>query len=172
MGAAMGNGAINPSEQLRRDEPLLVVEDLRTSFETSGGWLTAVDGVSLTLERGKALGVVGESGSGKTVLSRSIMRLLPKRGVRTEGSVRFNGVDMMQLRPKDLRELWGPQVAMIFQDPMTSLNPVMKIGRQITESLRFHLDMDRSEARETATALLREVGIPEPARRIDEYPHR
>ncbi len=155
-----------------RPRPLLEVEDLRTWFKTTGGWLKAVDGVSLTLERGKALGVVGESGSGKTILSRSIMRLLPRRGVRTEGSVRFDGTDMMELPPKELRRLWGPEVAMIFQDPMTSLNPVMKIGQQIMEGLQIHLGMDKTEARETATALLREVGIPEPARRIDEYPHQ
>ncbi|MEM9033981.1 MAG: ABC transporter ATP-binding protein [Actinomycetota bacterium] len=168
----MTDAATTAAGQGLRTQPLLEVEDLRTWFQTPGGWLKAVDGVSLTLERGKALGIVGESGSGKTVLSRSIMRLLPRRGIKTEGAVRFDGVDMMRLSPKQLRGVWGPQVAMIFQDPMTSLNPVMKIGRQITEGLRVHLDMDKAEARETAVVLLREVGIPEPDRRFDEYPHQ
>ncbi len=152
--------------------PLLEVRDLRTAFETPRGLLRAVDGVSFTLQRGRTLGVVGESGSGKTVLSRSIMRLLPRRGVRTEGQVLFGGQDLAALKPKQLRELWGPEIAMIFQDPMTSLNPVMKIGQQIVESLRVHLDMDRSEAHDTAVTLLREVGIPEPANRFDDYPHQ
>lgn len=167
----MTNGTAPGGPGLGRP-PLLEVEDLHTWFRTPAGWLKAVDGVSLTLERGKALGIVGESGSGKTVLSRSIMRLLPRRGIHTEGAVRFDGVDMTELSPKQLRKIWGPQVAMVFQDPMTSLNPVMKIGRQITEGLRVHLDMDAREARETSVVLLRAVGIPEPERRYDEYPHQ
>jgi peptide/nickel transport system ATP-binding protein len=162
--------AVNDS--LRGEPPLLDVRDLRTSFETGRGLVRAVDGVSFSLHRGSTLGVVGESGSGKTVLSRSIMRLLPRRGVRISGHVLFEGVDLATAGPKQLRRLWGPQIAMIFQDPMTSLNPVMKIGQQIVESLRYHLDMDRNEARETAVTLLRDVGIPEPAKRLDDYPHQ
>jgi len=128
--------------------------------------------VSFTLERGRTLGVVGESGSGKTVLSRSIMGLLPAHNVVRRGTVRFDGQDLTALSPKELRGFWGPQMAMVFQDPMTSLNPVMRVGAQITESLRTHLDVSRSYAAETAVNLLRSVGIPEPAQRMREYPHQ
>jgi peptide/nickel transport system ATP-binding protein len=151
--------------------PLLEVTDLTTHFETPGGIVRAVDGVSLTLERGKTLGIVGESGSGKTVLSRSIMGLLPKRGTIRGGSVRFDGVELMTRSPKEMRDFWGARMAMIFQDPMTSLNPVMKIGKQITESIRHHLDVDRDYATELAVNLLRSVRIPEPERRLRDYPH-
>ena len=153
-------------------EPLLQVRDLKTYFETPGGIVRAVDDVSFTLDRGKTLGVVGESGSGKTVLSRSIMGLLPKRGTIREGSVRFDGVELTELSAKQMRDYWGARLAMIFQDPMTSLNPVMKIGKQITESIRQHLDVDRKYANELAESLLRSVRIPEPERRLGEYPHQ
>lgn len=152
--------------------PLLEVDDLRTWFRTERGTVRAVDGVSFTLERGRTLGVVGESGSGKTVLSRSVMGLLPTQNVVRGGTVRFDGRELSSLAPKELREFWGPQMAMVFQDPMTSLNPVMRIGAQITESLRTHLDVSRSYAGETAVNLLRSVGIPEPAQRMREYPHQ
>ena len=133
--------------------------------------MRAVDGVTFDLDRGKTLGIVGESGSGKTVLSRSIMGLLPKRGTIREGSVRFDGTEIIDLTPKEMREYWGAQMAMIFQDPMTSLNPVMKIGKQITESIRQHLDVDKDFANELAENLLRSVRIPEPEQRLKEYPH-
>jgi peptide/nickel transport system ATP-binding protein len=152
--------------------PLLAVEDLRTHFLTETGTVRAVDGVSFTLERGRTLGVVGESGSGKTILSRSIMGLLPSRNVYREGSARYEGTEVVGLGPSQMRGLWGTEMAMVFQDPMTSLNPVMKVGDQITESLRHHLDMDKGEARETAISLLRSVGIPEPSQRVREYPHQ
>jgi peptide/nickel transport system ATP-binding protein len=152
------------------DGLLLDVRDLRTSFATPRGFVRAVDGVSFTLTRGRTLGVVGESGSGKTVLSRSIMRLLPKTA-QTSGQVLFNGTDIMALKLKQMRTMWGPEMAMIFQDPMTSLNPVMKVGTQIMEGMRVHFKMDKGEARETALALLRDVAIPEPNHRLDEYPH-
>jgi len=152
--------------------PLLQVEDLRTHFLTEGGTVRAVDGVSFTLERGKTLGVVGESGSGKTILSRSIMGLLPTRNVVRTGSAKYEGTEVAGQSHAAMRGLWGTEMAMVFQDPMTSLNPVMKVGNQITESLRHHLDMDKGEARETAIALLRSVGIPEPAQRVKEYPHQ
>ena len=152
--------------------PLLQVEDLRTHFLTEGGTVRAVDGVSFSLERGKTLGVVGESGSGKTILSRSIMGLLPARNVVRTGSARYEGTEVAGQSHAAMRGLWGTEMAMVFQDPMTSLNPVMKVGNQITESLRHHLDMDKGEARETAIALLRSVGIPEPAQRVKEYPHQ
>ncbi|MEZ5170074.1 MAG: ABC transporter ATP-binding protein [Acidimicrobiia bacterium] len=153
-------------------DPLLEVDDLRTAFRTERGTVRAVDGVTFSLERGRTLGVVGESGSGKTVLSRSIMGLLPRHNVVRSGSVRFEGSEIASLNSKELRAFWGPQMAMVFQDPMTSLNPVMKIGKQITESLRTHLDVSRSYADETAVNLLRSVGIPEPERRMSEYPHQ
>jgi peptide/nickel transport system ATP-binding protein len=152
--------------------PLLEAHDVRTWFETPRGLLKAVDGVSLTIQRGRTLGVVGESGSGKSVLSRSLMGLLPRRGVQHSGTIIYNGRDIAGLNKKQRRAMWGPEMAMIFQDPMTSLNPVVKIGRQLTEGLRQHLGMKGNEARQQALALLREVGIPAPSRRIEEYPHQ
>jgi oligopeptide/dipeptide ABC transporter ATP-binding protein len=151
--------------------PLLDVEDVSTQFRTPRGLVTAVDGVSFTLDRGRTLGLVGESGCGKSVLSRTVMGLLPGRNVVRRGSVRFDGIEISALPIGELRRLWGLHVSMVFQDPMTSLNPVVPVGRQITESLRRHLDMDSGEARETALALLRSVGIPEPARRLRQFPH-
>src|SRR3954470_3479491 len=151
---------------------LLEVNDLHTSFKTPRGLARAVNGVSFVLERGQTLGIVGESGSGKSVLSRSIMGLLPKHNVVRNGSVRFEGKELLGLSNVAMREFWGTEMAMVFQDPMTSLNPVLKIGRQITESLVYHLDMDREEASATALALLKSVGIPEAERRLNEYPHQ
>jgi oligopeptide/dipeptide ABC transporter ATP-binding protein len=152
------------------NEPLLVVDDLHTSFRTARGTVRAVDGVSLSLDVGRTLAVVGESGSGKTVLSRSIMGLLPPRDVVTSGTVRFAGRDLSAMSPEQRRRLWGAELSMIFQDPMTALNPVKRIGTQITESLRLHLDMDSREAKSRATDLLRSVGIPSPEERVAWYP--
>jgi oligopeptide/dipeptide ABC transporter ATP-binding protein len=154
------------------DHRLLEVEDLRTWFRTDRGTVKAVDGVSLTLDRGMTLGVVGESGSGKTILSRSVMGLLPARNTIRTGRVRYEGVDIVDYDQHQMRDIWGAEMAMVFQDPMTSLNPVMKIGHQITESLVHHLRMGKSDAKQTAIALLASVGIPEPAQRFDEYPHQ
>ena len=154
------------------DGPLLEVTDLSTSFRTERGIVRAVDGVSFTLQRGRTLGVVGESGSGKTVLSRSVMGLLPARNVIRSGHVLYEGTDIVGYDQKRMSRVWGAEMAMIFQDPMTSLNPVMKIGKQITESLRHHLQVDKDEATQTAIALLSSVGIPEPAQRLREYPHQ
>jgi oligopeptide/dipeptide ABC transporter ATP-binding protein len=151
--------------------PLLEVEDLHTSFRTGRGLVRAVDGVSLTLSRGRTLGVVGESGSGKTVLSRSIMGLLPGSNVERSGTVRFSGHDLTTMSLPELREVWGMQIALVFQDPMTALNPVVRVGRQITESLRLRAGLDRRGAQETAVALLTSVGIPDPERRLRSYPH-
>jgi oligopeptide/dipeptide ABC transporter ATP-binding protein len=158
--------------ELATDMALLEVEELKTAFQTDRGLVRAVDGVTFSLEEGKTLGVVGESGSGKSVLSRSIMNLLQKRGVERSGKVTFDGVETTKLSQKESRKLYGTGMSMIFQDPMTSLNPVVKIGRQITESLRLHFDMNKDFARDTAEELLRSVGIPEPRRRLDEYPHQ
>ena len=151
-------------------EPLLVVEDLHTSFRTTRGTVRAVDGVSFEVHPGTTLGIVGESGSGKTVLSRSIMGLLPARDVVRSGTVTFGGRTLTEMSDTELRSVWGAELSMIFQDPMTALNPVKRIGRQITESLRLHLDMDRKEADRTAVELLRSVGIPSPEVRARWYP--
>jgi oligopeptide/dipeptide ABC transporter ATP-binding protein len=164
-------GGASDDEASAGREPLLIVDELTTRFRTHRGLVTAVDGVSLSLERGRTLGLVGESGCGKSVLSRTIMGLLPRRNVTLGGSVRFDGVEVSALSRTERRRYWGIQMAMVFQDPMTSLNPVVPIGRQITESLRHHLDMRSAEASETALALLRSVGIPEAARRMRQFPH-
>ena len=150
--------------------PLLVVEDLHTSFRTGRGTVRAVDGVSFEVHEGKTLGIVGESGSGKTVLSRSIMGLLPPRDVIRSGTVHFAGHELTAMDDTELRQVWGAELSMIFQDPMTALNPVKRIGVQIAESLILHLDMDKKEAQSTAVELLRSVGIPSPEERVRWYP--
>ena len=151
---------------------LLEVEDLRTVFHTARGDVAAVDGVSLVLHAGETLGIVGESGSGKSVLGRTVMGLVTTGPTTTvSGSVRLDGQDVHAMRAKERRQLWGPKVAMVFQDPMTSLNPVKKIGVHLTEPLRLHQGLDRRAAREQAVDLLRQVGIPEPVRRLGQYPH-
>ncbi|MBI4936263.1 MAG: ABC transporter ATP-binding protein [Actinobacteria bacterium] len=151
--------------------PLLELVDVRTHFATPRGLVRAVDGVSFTLDRGKALGIVGESGSGKTILSRSIMGLLPVQGTHRHGSIKFAGREIGNLGRKQMRSVWGKEMAMIFQDPMTSLNPLMKVGAQIVEPLRIHLGMPKDAAYATARRLLQDVRIPEPDRRLEQYPH-
>jgi len=150
---------------------LLVVDDLRTHFRVPAGVVKAVDGVSLSIARGRTLGVVGESGSGKTVLSRSIMGLNVASNAVTTGSVRYDGEELVGRTPRQMRELWGSEMAMVFQDPMTSLNPVVKVGRQLTEHMRKHLGIGKAEARERAIELLKSVRIPEAEQRFDNYPH-
>jgi oligopeptide/dipeptide ABC transporter ATP-binding protein len=150
--------------------PLLVVQDLHTSFRTGRGTVRAVDGVSFEVSEGKTLGIVGESGSGKTVLSRSIMGLLPPRDVIRSGTVHFGGHELTAMDESQLRQVWGAELSMIFQDPMTALNPVKRIGVQIAESLVLHLNMDKKESRSTAIELLRSVGIPSPEERVRWYP--
>ena len=157
--------AVPPASSL-----LLEVTDLRTTFATPRGPLVAVDGVSLTLNRGETLGIVGESGSGKTVLSRSIMGLLPGRNTFLSGSVRFDGMELVGASQRTLRSIWGPRIAMVFQDPMTSLNPVHRIGRQIAETLRLHLKLSKKVAAQSAVTLLTQVGIPDPKLRAKAYP--
>jgi peptide/nickel transport system ATP-binding protein len=127
--------------------------------------------VSLTLERGKTIGIVGESGSGKTVLSRSIMGLTSASNATITGSVMYDGQELVGRSPKQMRSLWGSEMAMVFQDPMTSLNPVKRIGVQITESMRYHFGLSRKDAYARALDLMNEVRIPEPHRRLDQYPH-
>ena len=150
---------------------LLVVDDLRTHFHVPAGAVKAVDGVSFRLRKGTTLGVVGESGSGKTVLSRSVMGLNTAANAVTTGSVVYDGVELIGKSPKEMKELWGAEMAMVFQDPMTSLNPVVKVGRQLTEHMRFHLGIGKTEARTRAVELLKSVRIPEADERFDNYPH-
>ncbi|MGC9439907.1 ABC transporter ATP-binding protein [Streptomyces sp. WG5] len=152
--------------------PLLSATGVHTAFHTPRGPVQAVDGVSLTVSEGETLGIVGESGSGKSVLGRTLMGLITD-GPRTtvSGTVLIGGKDVHALSPAGRRALWGTDVAMVFQDPMTSLNPVKKVGAHLTESLRLHLGLDRTEARDRAVGLLRQVGIPEPSRRAGQYPH-
>lgn len=152
------------------DRPLLKVDNLKTYFQTGHGLVRSVDGVSFTLERGRTLGIVGESGSGKSVLTQSVMGLLPAHGVVREGTVQFGDIELSSASPNELRDLWGAQISMIFQDPATALNPVVRIGRQVTESLRYHLAMSRQDAKATAIALLRSVGLPEPEERLRWFP--
>jgi len=153
--------------------PLLEVRDLKTYFATDEGEYRAVDGVGLTIGPGRTLGVVGESGCGKSVTALSIMRLVPEPPGRIAGgSVRFDGMDLLTLPPADMRELRGNRVAMIFQEPMTSLNPAFKIGDQIAEVVRRHRGASRRAARERALEMLTRVRIPSPELRLDEYPHK
>ncbi len=132
------NDNIQPQRRHESEEPLLDLVDLKTHFKTERGLVRAVDGVTLSLKRGESLGVVGESGSGKTVLSRSIMGLLPSTAVK-HGSVKFAGQDILGFSAKQMRHLWGAEMSMVFQNPLNSLNPLMKIGKQITEPLKLHL---------------------------------
>jgi peptide/nickel transport system ATP-binding protein len=152
---------------------LLSVEDLRTYFFTQDGVTRAVDGVGFTLAEGETLGIVGESGCGKSVTALSILRLLPPRLGRTvSGAVRFEGRDLLALSEAEMRQVRGDRIAMIFQEPMTSLNPVLTIGDQIAEAVMIHRGSGRSEARERAAEMLRLVRIPDAERRLDDYPHQ
>jgi len=153
-------------------EPLLSVEDLRVEFWTARGTIHAVNGVSFDLAPGETLGIVGESGCGKSVTSLALLGILPRAGRVVSGTARFGGRDLLQLSDRELRRVRGREIAMIFQDPMTSLNPVLTIGRQIREALETHLGMNRSEARARAAELLDRVGIPSARMRIDDYPHQ
>ncbi|HLG48720.1 MAG TPA: ABC transporter ATP-binding protein [Reyranella sp.] len=152
-------------------QPLLSIEAVSVSLPTPRGLLHAVDGVDLAVEAGRTLGVVGESGCGKTMLSRAILQLLPKSAT-LKGRVMFNGRDLARLPAEELRRLRGPELAVIFQDPMTSLNPVLTIGTQIVETLQVHLGLDAANAARRATELLAEVGIPAPGQRLRQYPHQ
>ncbi|WGX95800.1 ABC transporter ATP-binding protein [Nocardioides sp. L-11A] len=152
---------------------LLSVENLETQFVTREGVVPAVDRVSFTLAQGETLGIVGESGCGKSVTSLSLMRLIPSEaGQIAGGVVRFDGADILQMSEQEVRRIRGSQIAMIFQDPMTSLNPVLTVGQQIIEALRLHLKMNKADARKRAIELLEMVGIPSPELRVDDFPHR
>ncbi len=151
---------------------LLEVDDLRVSFFTPRGEARAVDGIRFTIEPGKTLGLVGESGCGKTVTALSLLRLLPPAGRIIGGRILFDGHSLLDLDESEMRAMRGNQIAMIFQEPMSSLNPVFTVGYQIIEAVRLHQKLDRRAAREQAIEMLRLVEIPEPERRIDEYPHQ
>lgn len=154
-------------------DPILEVKNLRTYFRTSGGIARAVDDVSFSVRPGETLGIVGESGCGKSVTSLSIMRLLPMPpGFHPSGEIRFAGRDLLKLSEREMRKLRGDDIAMIFQEPMTSLNPIFRVGAQIGESLRQHRGMSKSDARLEAIKLLERVGIPDPSKRVDDYPHQ
>jgi oligopeptide/dipeptide ABC transporter ATP-binding protein len=152
--------------------PLLEVRDLGVSFRTQDGTVHAVDGVSFTVNRGEVLGIVGESGSGKSVTAMTLMRLILDRNAVFSGEVLFNGRDLMQLSQGDMLQVRGKQISMIFQDPMTSLNPVYRVGWQIDEQLRAHEGLSAKQARRRTLELLAAVGIPNPEARIDDYPHQ
>jgi oligopeptide/dipeptide ABC transporter ATP-binding protein len=151
---------------------LLEVRDLRAVFDTRAGPLRAVDGVSFGVRRGERLGIVGESGSGKSVTALSILGLLPVPPARVTGEALFEGEDLLQLGPRELRRIRGARIGMIFQNPLDSLDPSMTVGRQIEEAILAHSDVRRGIARARAVELLGQVGIPSPARSADEYPHR
>ncbi|MES2248515.1 MAG: ABC transporter ATP-binding protein [Pseudomonadota bacterium] len=153
-------------------EPLLEVDNLRTYFSTLAGTVRSVDGVSYTVRAGRTLGVVGESGCGKSVTALSILRLVPTPPGRHMGAVRLRGTDLMQLSEREMRQIRGNRISMIFQEPMTSLNPVLTVGRQIAETVQLHQKASRAEALQRAVEMLRLVQIPEPERRVNEYPHQ
>jgi peptide/nickel transport system ATP-binding protein/oligopeptide transport system ATP-binding protein len=151
---------------------LLEVKDLRTQFQTRAGVVRAVDGVSFQLDEGELLGLVGESGCGKSITALSVMRLVGAPGKIVGGEIRFGGEDLLAASDARMREIRGDDIAMIFQDPMTSLNPVYTVGEQIAEALRLHRKLGRKQARDAAVEAMREVSIPDPGRRADDYPHQ
>ncbi|MBV8988819.1 MAG: ABC transporter ATP-binding protein, partial [Solirubrobacterales bacterium] len=153
------------------DGALLEVEDLRVYFDTEDGVVHAVDGVSYSVDTGKTLGIVGESGSGKTVSSLTTLGLTRLQGATVSGRIQFEGRDLVGLSDRELRRLRGNDIAMIFQDPLSSLHPFYKVGHQLVEAIRTHQDASRSAARKRAIELLELVGIPDPRRRVDQYPH-
>lgn len=154
-------------------EPLLEVNNLKTHFQTARGKVTAVNGVSFTMNKGEIIGIVGESGCGKSVMSQSIIRLLDHTdSIEYEGEVLFENQDLLKLSPSKLRSIRGDQISIIFQDPLTSLNPVYTIGNQIEEVIRLHQKVSKKEARQKAIDILRLTGIPSPETRVDEYPHQ
>jgi dipeptide transport system ATP-binding protein len=151
---------------------LLEIKNLSVDFKTRSGLFRAVDRVSLTVDQGQVHAIVGESGSGKSVGMLAVMGLLPKTAIVTADALRFDGHDLLQMSARDRRKIIGKDIAMIFQEPMSSLNPCFTVGFQLTESLRKHLDLNRDQARERAAALLEAVGIPSPASRLSSFPHQ
>jgi peptide/nickel transport system ATP-binding protein len=152
-------------------QPLLEVKDLKVHFETEDGVVQAVDGISYSVDRGQALGIVGESGSGKSVSSMTVMGLTRAGNARISGSITFDGKDLLNASASEMRKVRGGEIAMIFQDPLSSLHPFYKIGHQLIEAHRSHNDVSKAQARDRAVEMLGLVGIPDPRRRIDGYPH-
>jgi peptide/nickel transport system ATP-binding protein len=152
-------------------DALLRVEDLRVEFPTEDGVVHAVDGISYEVQHGRTLGIVGESGSGKTVSSLTTMGLTRAQGARVSGRILFEGRDLLSLSELDMRAIRGNEIAMIFQDPLSSLHPLYRVGTQLVEAVRAHQDVSKAQARARVVELLDLVGIPDPARRVDEYPH-
>jgi peptide/nickel transport system ATP-binding protein len=152
-------------------EPLLRVEDLRVEFPTEDGVVKAVDGITYEVGRGRTLGVVGESGSGKTVAAMTILGLTRAQGARITGRILFEGRDLLSLDEAELRKIRGNEIAMIFQDPSTALHPLYKVGSQLIEAVRAHQDVSNAQARKRTIELLGLVGIPDPGKRVDDYPH-
>ncbi|MEY3353695.1 MAG: hypothetical protein RLZZ16_497, partial [Actinomycetota bacterium] len=148
------------------------IENLRIAFNTKRGELKAVRGVTLSIAKGESVGIVGESGSGKTVMSRASMGLLRGRRVKRDGSVRLNGVELLTMTSKEIRELWGKQIAMVFQDPMTALNPVRRVGPQMAEALVKRMGMSKEAANARVLELLALVRLPEPDKQVVKYPHQ
>jgi peptide/nickel transport system ATP-binding protein len=168
----MAIAAREPTEPAERHgAPLLEVEDLRVHFETDDGVVKAVDGISYTVHRGQTLGIVGESGSGKSVSSMTVMGLTRSRNARISGTVRFNGHDLLSASDEEMREIRGDDIAMIFQDPLSSLHPFYRVGTQIAEAVHAHRDVSKAQAWDRAVEMLSLVGIPEPRKRADSYPH-
>ena len=151
---------------------LLEVKNLSTHFPTRAGLVRAVDGISFYLDRGELLGLVGESGCGKSMTALSVMRLVSPPGKIVSGEILFDGKDLLRLSDSEMRQMRGDDIAMIFQDPMTSLNPVYTVGEQIAEALRLHRKMSLKQAKQATIEAMREVAIPDPARRVDDYPHQ
>ncbi len=158
--------------QASGEQSLLVVEDLRTHFATADGLVKAVDGVSLSIRHGETLGVVGESGCGKSITALSIMRLIERPGRIVSGSITLAGRNLLDVSDAEMRDVRGDSISMIFQEPMTSLNPVYTCGDQIEEAIAVHRDVSRREARDRAVEMLAQVGIPDAKRRSGEYPHQ
>ena len=151
---------------------LLEVENLQTHFATADGVNRAVDGLTFSVEAGETVAIVGESGCGKSVTSMSILRLIPEPPGKIAGSIRFNGRDLLKLSDREMRAIRGNEISMIFQEPMTSLNPVLSIGQQIGEALRLHQGLSKKDAEARAVEMLKLVGIPAPDKRVKEYPHQ
>src|SRR5574341_1520083 len=156
----------------KANDTILCVRSLRTYFFTKKGEVAAVDDVSFDLKMGEILCIIGESGSGKTATALSILRLIDKPGAIVSGSILFNGIDITKLSDREMRNLRGNKISMIFQDASSSLNPVLRVGEQITESIMLHLKLDKKQARERAIELLTSAGIPHAGERFDEYPHQ
>ena len=165
-GEAVADLDVNPADAI------LEVENLRTSFFTADGVVHAVDNVSFNVRRGEAVALVGESGCGKSVTAMSVMRLVAPPGKITGGSIKFRGRDLAGLSEKEMRNVRGNDIAMVFQEPMTSLNPVFKIGAQVAEAIRIHKDVSKKEAWKMAGEMLELVSIPDPMKRLDDYPHQ